>query len=219
MLFENILEVIDVVPHAAALNMAIDEVLLRHAQTPLLRVYQWERPAVSLGYFGVAAQILPQCESRDVVRRWTGGGVVWHGEDFTYSIVVPRAAEFFRMRPLASYAAIHQCLAAVIPEAIVADAPDVTDKSEFCFVAPVQNDLLHHGRKIGGAAQRRTSEGLLHQGSVQAPDRGVHAGLRVGFASALGRNVRERALSAGELEEAAQLAEKKYATRTWLWRR
>ena len=92
MLFENILEVIDDLPHGAPLNMAIDEVLLRHARMPLLRLYRWERPAISFGYFGVAAQILPQCGPREAVRRWTGGGVVWHGEDLTYSLVVPRTA-------------------------------------------------------------------------------------------------------------------------------
>jgi lipoate-protein ligase A len=219
MLFENILEVIDELPHEASLNMAIDEVLLRHAHMPLLRLYRWARPAISFGYFGVASQILPQCGARDAVRRWTGGGVVWHGEDLTYSIVVPRAAEFFRMRPLASYAAIHRCLGALIPGAVVQDAPDVAEKNGFCFVAPVQNDLTHHGRKIGGGAQRRTAVGLLHQGSVQAADPGVNVGVRAGFATALARNVRQRALTAAELAEAAGLAAEKYATRAWLWRR
>ena len=123
------------------------------------------------------------------------------------------------MRPLASYAAIHQCLAGLIPGAVLHALPDVAEKSGFCFVAPVPHDLLRDGRKIGGAAQRRTAAGLLHQGSVQAADPGVHARVRSAFAAALGRNVRQRKLSAAELTEAAELAAQKYATRAWLWRR
>ena len=52
MLFEEIIEIIDPEPHDAALNMAIDEALLQTASLPLLRVYRWSRPAVSVGYFG-----------------------------------------------------------------------------------------------------------------------------------------------------------------------
>ena len=45
MLFEKMTEVLDPEPHGAALNMAIDEALLRTATEPLLRIYRWARPA------------------------------------------------------------------------------------------------------------------------------------------------------------------------------
>src|SRR5262249_17430586 len=38
-----------------------------------------------------------------------------------------------------------------------------------CFAGFEKSDLLWQGRKIAGAAQRRTREGLLIQGSVQPP--------------------------------------------------
>ena len=62
--------------------MAVDEVLLRNAtgrRLPLLRVYTWVRPAVSFGYF----QEFPACLAAkyDSVRRLTGGGVVYHGDE------------------------------------------------------------------------------------------------------------------------------------------
>ncbi len=109
MLFEDMVEVIDEEPHGAALNMAIDEVLLRHAQMPLLRVYAWTQPALSFGYFGRVAEIVPDSSARETVRRWTGGGIVRHGSDLTYSVIVPRGHPFFRLRPLGSYAAIPRC--------------------------------------------------------------------------------------------------------------
>jgi lipoate-protein ligase A len=42
-----------------------------------------------------------------------------------------------------------------------------------CFVGAEKNDVLWHGRKIAGAAQRRTRSGLLIQGSVQPPPIGL----------------------------------------------
>jgi hypothetical protein len=39
--------------------------------------------------------------------------------------------------------------------------------SAACFSRPVRADIFQHGRKIAGAAQRRTRQGLLHQGSLQ----------------------------------------------------
>jgi hypothetical protein len=38
-----------------------------------------------------------------------------------------------------------------------------------CFVGHEKHDLLWHGKKIAGAAQRRNQLGLLIQGSVQPP--------------------------------------------------
>jgi lipoate-protein ligase A len=220
MLFENMVEVIDEEPHGAALNMAIDEVLLHHAQTPLLRIYHWARPALSFGYFGRAAEIVPDASGRETVRRWTGGGIVWHGADLTYSIIVPRDVAFFRVRPLESYAAIHRCMAALIPGATVHDASAAQSRDGFCFVAPSPNDLMRGHRKIAGGGQRRTATGLLHQGSVQPPAED-DASARIGslLGNAFARRVCRRALTTAELEAGAHLAAEKYGTAAWLHRR
>ena len=83
MIFDELTEVADPEPHDAALNMALDEVLLRRAAGPLLRVYRWARPAVSFGYFGKVADAEAAWPGREMVRRWTGGGIVPHGADVT----------------------------------------------------------------------------------------------------------------------------------------
>ena len=68
-------------------------------ERPLLRVYRWERPAVSFGYFERWEPVREKYPEREAVRRWTGGGVVLHGEDFTYSMLIPRASPASRHPP------------------------------------------------------------------------------------------------------------------------
>ncbi len=82
-------------PRSAAVNMAIDEALLETAEIATIRFYHWDHPALSFGYFGKFADVANYSAERDLVRRWTGGGIVFHGDDLTYSIVVPAASEFF----------------------------------------------------------------------------------------------------------------------------
>ncbi len=80
----------DLEPRAAALNMALDEALLQTVTQPVLRFYRWRRPALSFGYFGRFADVAAEASARELVRRWTGGGIVLHGADLTYSIILPR---------------------------------------------------------------------------------------------------------------------------------
>ena len=85
----------DKLSRSAAVNMAIDEALLETAETPSIRFYKWDHPALSFGYFGKFADVASHAPERDLVRRWTGGGIVFHGDDLTYSIVIPEAAPAF----------------------------------------------------------------------------------------------------------------------------
>ena len=75
--------------HSAAMNMAIDEALLETAVGPTIRFYRWRSPALSFGYFGKFSDVAVYTAERDLVRRWTGGGIVFHGDDLTYSVVIP----------------------------------------------------------------------------------------------------------------------------------
>ncbi len=97
--------------------MAMDEVLLRAAGQPLLRVYGWSAPAVSFGYFGRFAEVRRLWPARELVRRWTGGGIVPHGEDFTYTLVVPRGEPFAGRPAGETYRLIHEAVAAAMGDA------------------------------------------------------------------------------------------------------
>ena len=206
-------------PRSAALNMAVDEALLEQAAIPVLRFYRWLRPSISFGYFGHYANVASDFERRDIVRRWTGGGIVPHGDDLTYSIVIPRADSLFQRSSLEIYAAVHDaiCRALQANGVKAALANDAVPKiSDACFANAVRSDVMIGGQKIAGAAHRRSRAGLLHQGSIQRsdlPDR-----FRDDFAGILCPRFERMTLSPQLLERAAEIAEKKYATDEWLTR-
>jgi lipoate-protein ligase A len=218
-LFPRLAFVLDPEPHEGSLNMAIDEVLLAGASEPLLRVYHWARPTVSLGYFGRAAEVAAAWPGRELVRRWTGGGTVPHGNDFTYTLIVPRSAPFFKLPAAESYCAVHQLVAALlasgetVPSVTAAAAPKV---STACFQTAVQHDVILAGRKVAGAAQRRTRSGLLHQGSIQQIQ--VPAQFQERLAQGLGAELHRRELLPEEVAQSRELAERRYATQEWTWR-
>src|SRR5437667_6392937 len=97
----------DCTPRSAAMNMAIDEALLEAAKVPSIRFYSWQSPALSFGYFGKFADVANYATERDLVRRWTGGGIVFHGEDLTYSIVIPASDAAFSDSSMLIYEKIH----------------------------------------------------------------------------------------------------------------
>src|SRR5438876_2165991 len=100
----------DDVARSGALNMAMDEALLESAQVPSIRFYRWDALALSFGYFGKFADVADYASERALVRRWTGGGVVFHGDDLTYSIVIPPSDSTFRESSMSIYAAVHEAI-------------------------------------------------------------------------------------------------------------
>src|SRR5437764_2986675 len=96
--------------HSGAMSMALDEALLEHATVPSIRFYQWNSPALSFGYFGKFANVAAHATVRDLVRRWTGGGIVFHGDDLTYAIVIPANDNAFSESSMAIYEKVHRAL-------------------------------------------------------------------------------------------------------------
>src|SRR5260370_9444670 len=79
----------EAVARSAALNMAIDEALFETAETPSIRFYKWDHPALSFGYFGKFTEVANHSTERDLVRRWTGGGIFFHRGDLTSPLSSP----------------------------------------------------------------------------------------------------------------------------------
>jgi lipoate-protein ligase A len=207
-------------PRSAALNMAVDESLLETAASPTLRFYRWRGPALSFGYFGSYADVADQRSHREIVRRWTGGGVVPHGDDLTYSVIIPARHPFFARSSLAIYSGLHEAILGALKvngiDATLANS--ISPKiSEDCFANAVRADVMSEGQKIAGAAHRRSRAGLLHQGSIQ------NAELPRRFIDDFVRNLCERFegrdLSQELIGRATAIAQAKYGTVEWLMRR
>jgi len=242
------LEVYHDAARPAAMNMAIDEALLEMANIPAIRFYRWHSPALSFGYFGRFADVVDYAAQRDLVRRWTGGGIVLHGDDLTYSIIVPRNDPVFAGSSMSIYENVHRALcealsviakhADLLAVAAVCDRRTIQDRSVHsweitgreinatavtdrryndCFANPVRADVMVNGRKVAGAAQRRTRAGLLHQGSIQQIDLGKDFTER--FAQELSGKWTARNLDQIIFNRAQEIGQQKYANQAWLRRR
>ena len=160
---------------ASAWNMASDEALLEampRLGRPVIRFYGWTEPAASFGYFQKYREVEVLTGLRPLVRRPTGGGLVPHDQDWTYSIAVPTGHEWYELTAAESYRRVHDWLRLAFERLGISTFLAPTNRKAQagqCFVGYEQSDLLWENRKIAGAAQRRRRDGLLIQGSVQPP--------------------------------------------------
>jgi lipoate-protein ligase A len=211
--FRGTVAIGDPEPHDAARNMALDEALLLLARSAVLRVYRWQQPAVSFGYFGKFAAITAAWPGREIVRRTTGGGAVPHGRDITYTLAVPSGHPLAQMSARESYRSVHALLARWLSSRGLATAlaPAPLERgSGTCFESPVEADVLGAVGKLAGAAQRRTREGLLLQGSIQSVPTEWSRDLPVLFGAR-----QSRGFTRDELALAERLTGEKYGTRAW----
>ena len=170
--------------------MAIDEALLRSfdpaVSPPVLRLYGWNPPALSLGRFQKAAEVLnlELCHADGVaVVRWvTGGGVIYHADELTYSLVcspsqIPAAASIkdsFRVLTgflLAFYRSLG--LEPAYAADVLPEGTRLGERTAFCFAGKESFDILANGRKIGGNAQRRLKGVIFQHGSIPLQNRAV----------------------------------------------
>jgi len=197
--------------------MALDEVLLASAVQPILRQYRWSEPWISFGYTQSLSEAMSEWPGIPAVRRWTGGGIVPHLGDWTFSLVVPRDSAFAAERPAESYRIIHHTVANALKLAgVSARLATMADrvKGSACFVSPTPHDLLSpEGIKLCGGAQRRTRRGFLHQGSIQHIP--VEPDLAVALSHLMAAQIAEFPPSRQIEHDATSLAATKYGTQEW----
>lgn len=204
-------------------NMAVDEWLIQTIVCPVLRIYSWEEDWGSVGYFGNLEKAKQSFDLGRWVRRWTGGGIVDHRADWTYTLVVPSNEEVAKLRGAESYRLIHQALSEVAKtkDSIVRLSCGMDETGDSCcFVNPVEHDLVDaSGRKIAGAGQRRTKLGLLHQGSVAGRLEGPESVARAKtFAAILAETV-EEFTARPDPGDLAQRVALRYGNSAWTERR
>lgn len=166
---------------SAAANMELDAALLldlKDEKNSLLHLYDWEGDAATYGHFIEPTHFLNMEGAKrhklDMAKRPTGGGIVFHNCDLAFSVLVPSNSPWFSNNPLDNYAFVNSRVIWAIgqmidtPASLLPEDPIPMDVScrSFCMAKPTKYDVMIHGKKVGGAAQRKTRNGFLHQGSI-----------------------------------------------------
>jgi len=166
------------VPGAGSWNMAVDEFLferLTGGGETVVRFYRWARPTVSLGYSQSvdSAVDLEYCRQQgiDVVRRMTGGKLVLHDKEITYSVSSSEAS-VFSATLATSYRLISKALILGLEKmglaaALAGPPPESYRRGVMpCFSFPARDEIEIDGRKIVGSAQKRIGSRFLQHGSI-----------------------------------------------------
>jgi lipoate-protein ligase A len=204
------------------MNMAIDEAIAISSRTngsnPAMRFYQWERPALTIGYFQDVSDVvnmnLYREEKIPIVRRITGGRSLLHQYELTYSIISPTGSPLFPNTIRGAYLVIARGLSAGLK--ILGVGNEISQpgsdegiqkmpRSHSCFSSTSIHEITVSGRKIIGSAQRRWSDIFLQQGSIiieRSPgffmlDRATERDHSISIFESLGRRVEP-----GELRDA-----------------
>ena len=208
-------------PGDAAFNMALDEALLEFAPEmnfPVLRFYGWTQPAATFGYSQHIADLERATHLRPLVRRPTGGGLVPHDSDWTYSVVIPPGHAWYALRASESYERMHQWIQSAFALLNIATELAPCCRKEIpgqCFAGHEKSDVLWFGKKIAGAAQRRTKTGLLIQGSIQPPQGAARASWQEAMVASAGSqwaaHFQPHELTPALVPRANQLAAEKFS--------
>lgn len=179
------------------MNLALDEALLRSGRETL-RLYAWDPPGFSLGFFQrVDAVACP--EGFRLVRRPTGGGAIAHAGELTIAWVGARrrVEEAYREMNAIVAAAVASLGIAVVAGGAEPEAAPLG----LCFDAHTCYDLLTSGRKLFGSAQRRSGGRFLLHGTLPLERNSVARGA-ISLSEILGRQVARAEVEALLIQEA-----------------
>jgi lipoate-protein ligase A len=197
-------------PAAGVRNMAEDIALVEgDGPLPVLRLFAWERPTLSLGYSQDADAVVDwraaAAAGIPVVRRPSGGGAVLHDGAFevTYSVVADERA--LPASVVDAYRVLAQALVAALRElglvaTLAVEVAPLAERGAVCFETPSRYELLVDGKKTVGSAQWRRHGRVLQHGAIPLrldPERAV-AALASRDRAALARRLAEHAQGLGD---------------------
>ncbi len=160
---------------------------------PVLRIYTWQPKCITFGY-SQKPEMFPdllkcQKEGWDIVKRPTGGGIVFHDRDeVTYAVIMPKNGDWRQ-----SYRRISETIIAGLrrlgikaeirnAKSVIKREPenkllgsllwsrDVKSQAPFtqlCFSNLNGYEITYKGEKLIGQAQRLGRKGLLQQGTIK----------------------------------------------------
>jgi lipoyl(octanoyl) transferase len=155
--------------------MAIDKALAMSFQkedTPILRLYTWEKSfTVGASQKTETYSLYNTLLKNNCAKRMTGGGVLFHGHDISYSLVLP-THYLENLSVKESYERICTFLLSFYKNLNLkaSYAKDINtialSKSDFCQIGYEAYDIIINGLKIGGNAQKRTKKMIFQHGSI-----------------------------------------------------
>jgi lipoate-protein ligase A len=171
------------------LNMQADITLFEDHENCLipstLRIYSWRPKCISLGY---SQQIEEEIDIEkasqlgwDIVKRPTGGGIVFHNEaEITYSLVTAIDNPILPKGLVPSYKKISEAIIAGLSKIGIcaqiqnskiqiqnkSQNPKIKTQNNLCFSYPAEYEVVVDGKKIVGSAQKRGRRTLFQQGSI-----------------------------------------------------
>ncbi|MFA4843857.1 MAG: lipoate--protein ligase family protein [Candidatus Margulisiibacteriota bacterium] len=181
-----------------ATDLSLFKQFEEQAGGPTLRIYSWRPKCVSAGYSQSIEEEIDLKKAEllgwDIVKRPTGGGIVFHNEaETTYSLVMAKDDPMLPKGLVPSYKKISEAVVFALlllgvkaevaqssPRLAGARHPSPSpmergmnfDDSRkkgvrsLCFSYPAEYEIVVDGRKIVGSAQKRGKVALLQQGSI-----------------------------------------------------
>lgn len=160
-------------------NMAVDYHLtvgLDPGEGPICRFYRWSSPTVTAGRTvpeDAAMSAARAHPGASLFRRPTGGGVVFHADQLSFSVIWPRTLPALRdLRE--SYMSLHLVLKEALAGCgvpVVQAAGPAPGRGVFCAASVERGDLTSEsGQKVAGGAQWRAAGAVLYQGHLWLPE-------------------------------------------------
>lgn len=154
-------------------NMGVDCALLDCATAPVLRLYGWNQPTLSIGYaqkpeMDVNLAFLEN-EKIPLVRRPTGGRAILHWDELTYAVTIPSHSGFFGSLPEMYATATLPLRDALMSLGLPLDTDGRAAgvrSNPCCFATRLKHEISVNGKKIVGSAQRRLKTAALQHGSI-----------------------------------------------------
>ena len=147
-------------------NFLLDLIANNSIKLPLLRVYGWVKPTLSIG---ANQSVIESMQKSSIVKRVTGGQAVLHGlpyEELTYSVFINYG---YKVKQL--YFEIGEILFAFLNlydlKGEFGYLSDNYFKSFDCFNSKTEADIVVNDIKVIGSAQCRKKNYVLQHGSIK----------------------------------------------------
>ena len=160
---------------SAKANSSIDSALFKAFKKdslPVLRLYSWQ-DSVTFGLSQNPSDYVTLLKEykNNFAKRITGGGVLFHGHDISYSLIIPTS--YIQNKGVKE---TYELICSFILEfyssfGLKANfAKDIEEiilsKNAFCQVGFEAYDIIINGKKIGGNAQKRSKNVIFQHGSI-----------------------------------------------------